>query len=238
MAKEIRLQKFLAECGIASRRKCEKYILEGRVRVNGYVVTEFGVKVTEKDIVEFDNNIVKINNLGIYIMLHKPEGCVTTVADQFGRSTVMDYIDIDDRIFPIGRLDYDTSGLLLMTNDGELAYKLTHPKHNITKTYIATVENKPAINEMIRFSKGLIIDGYKTSPAKISIVRKHENGLFSLRIQIKEGRNRQVRKMCEEIGCPVKYLKRISTGKLSLGNLKKGDYRYLTEDEVKYLRGL
>lgn len=232
---ETRLQKYLADCGVGSRRKCEEYILDGRVRVNGLTVTELGTKVTQADRVEFDNKIVKPQKNKVYIMLHKPEGCVTTVTDQFDRPTVMDYIDIDERIFPVGRLDYDTSGLLLLTNDGDLAYKLTHPKHNITKTYIATVEREPEKGEMIRFSKGLIIDGYKTAPASIFMAKRHDNGFISLKIQIKEGRNRQVRKMCDEIGCPVRYLKRISTGRLTLGDLKKGEYRFLTEDEIKYL---
>jgi pseudouridine synthase len=235
---ETRLQKYLAECGVASRRKSEEYILEGRVKVNGKVITELGTKVKKGDRVEFDGKLVNKEERLVYIMLHKPEGCVTTVTDQFERHTVMDYIDIEERIFPVGRLDYDTSGLLLLTNDGELTYKLTHPKHNITKTYIATVENKPSKEEMQRFSKGLIIDGYKTSPAKIFVAKHHENGLVSLKIQIKEGRNRQVRKMCEEIGCPVRYLKRIATGRLVLGTLKKGDYRELTTDEVAYLKSL
>jgi pseudouridine synthase len=235
---ETRLQKYLAECGVASRRKSEEYILEGRVKVNGKVITELGTKVKKGDRVEFDGKLVNKEERLVYIMLHKPEGCVTTVTDQFERHTVMDYIDIEERIFPVGRLDYDTSGLLLLTNDGELTYKLTHPKHNITKTYIATVENEPSKEEMQRFSKGLIIDGYKTSPAKIFVAKHHENGLVSLKIQIKEGRNRQVRKMCEEIGCPVRYLKRIATGRLVLGTLKKGDYRELTTDEVAYLKSL
>ncbi len=235
---EMRLQKYLAECGVASRRKCEEFITEGRVRVNGETVTELGTKVTESDTVEFDGKVLSPEERLVYLMLHKPEGCVTTVTDQFERHTVMDYIDIEERVFPVGRLDYDTSGLLLLTNDGELTYKLTHPKHNITKTYIATVERQPSKEEMQRFSKGLIIDGYKTSPAKIFVAKIHENGLVSLKIQIREGRNRQVRKMCEQIGCPVRYLKRIATGRLVLGTLKKGDYRELTKDEVEYLKSL
>lgn len=235
---KIRLQKYLAEAEVASRRKAEEMITEGRVRVNGKTVTELGTKVEENDVVEVDGKIVKPQEKMIYIMLHKPEGCVTTAKDQFERETVMDYIqDIDARLYPVGRLDYDTSGLLIMTNDGDLTYKLTHPKHNVAKTYIARVEEEPTKEEMHRFEKGLKIDGYKTAPAKI-VVAKRDDRFISLKIQIKEGRNRQVRKMCEMIGHPVKHLKRIATGKLYLGDLKKGEYRFLTEEEIKYLKNL
>lgn len=236
---QIRLQKFLAEAEVASRRKSEQIILEGRVSVNGKVVTELGTKVdTQDDVVCLDGEVIKIKEELIYIMLHKPEGCVTTAKDQFERETVMDYIkDIDARLYPVGRLDYDTSGLLILTNDGDMTYKLTHPKHNIAKTYIAKVAERPTEDELKRFERGLFIDGYKTAPARIFVAKEDER-MVSLKIQIKEGRNRQVRKMCETIGHPVKHLKRIATGKLFLGELKKGEYRYLTDEEIKYLKSM
>lgn len=233
----VRLQKFMADRAVSSRRAAEEIILEGRVKVNGRVVDTLGVKVDdEKDIVEVDGRIISDKDKKVYIMLHKPEGCVTTVKDEFNRRTVLDILkDVEERVFPVGRLDFDTSGLLLLTNDGELTYKLTHPKHNVEKTYIAKVVGEPTKEEMTRFEKGLYIDGRKTAPAKIFVVKK-QGDFVSLKIVIKEGRNRQVRRMCEAIGHPVKNLKRIATGKLFLGELKKGEYRYLTDSEVKYLK--
>lgn len=235
----IRLQKYLADASIASRRKSEQIILDGHICVNGKVVTELGTKVdTERDIVTYKGNEVKINNNYIYIMFHKPEGCVTTVHDQFERKTVMDYIqDIEERIYPVGRLDFDTSGLLILTNDGDLTYRLTHPKHNIEKVYIANVIGEPTKEEINKFEKGLYIDNYKTSQAKLYIVKRNGN-LTSIKVVIREGRNRQVRKMCEAINHPVRNLKRIATGKLFLGELKRGEYRHLTKEEVNYLKNL
>ncbi len=234
-----RLQKYLAEAGVASRRKSEEFIFSGRVSVNGDVVSEPGFKVdSEKDIVEFDGKRVFAEKEHIYIAFHKPEGCVTTVKDQFGRKTVLDYFgDIDRRIYPVGRLDYDTSGLIIMTDDGELTYALTHPKHNIDKVYIAKVDKIPAKEKIAEFEKGLIIDGYKTktAPAKLTVVKKYKNSA-SLEIVIHEGRNRQVRKMCGAIGCNVLKLKRIAVGNIELGNIKKGEYRFLSEQEILYLK--
>lgn len=234
----MRLQKYLAEAQVASRRKAEEIILEGRVNVNGKKVTELGTKVeSEIDEITVDGKKVEICEKMVYIMLNKPEGCVTTVKDQFGRKSVIDYVkDIGERVYPVGRLDYDTSGLLIITNDGELTYRLTHPKHNIEKTYIAEVDKVPDEEAMEKFRNGIIIDGRKTAPAKIKIIKKSK--LTTLNIKIKEGRNRQVRKMCAAIGCNVITLKRIATGNLELGNLEKGKYRYLTDEEIKYIRNL
>lgn len=234
----MRLQKYLAEAQVASRRKAEEIILEGRVNVNGKKVTELGTKVeSEIDEITVDGKKVEICEKMVYIMLNKPEGCVTTVKDQFGRKSVIDYVkDIGERVYPVGRLDYDTSGLLIITNDGELTYRLTHPKHNIEKTYIAEVDKVPDEEAMEKFRNGIIIDGRKTAPAKIKIIKKSK--LTTLNIKIKEGRNRQVRKMCAAIGCNVIMLKRIATGNLELGNLEKGKYRYLTDEEIKYIRNL
>lgn len=234
----MRLQKYLAEAQVASRRKAEEIILEGRVNVNGKKVTELGTKVeSEIDEITVDGKKVEICEKMVYIMLNKPDGCVTTVKDQFGRKSVIDYVkDVGERVYPVGRLDYDTSGLLIITNDGELTYRLTHPKHNIEKTYIAEVDKVPDEEAMKKFRNGIIIDGRKTAPAKIKIIKKGK--LTTLNIKIKEGRNRQVRKMCAAIGCNVITLKRIATGKLELGNLEKGKYRYLTDEEIKYIKNL
>ncbi len=232
----IRLQKFLADCGICSRRKAEEYILQGDVVVNGKIITELGFKVDEnKDKVYFKDKPVKIEQKKVYIMLNKPEGCVTTAKEQFDRKTVFDYIDIKERVVPVGRLDYDTSGLLILTNDGDLTYKLTHPKHNIKKVYIAKVYGTPTKEKLEKFKKGIVIDGYKTAPANIQILEK-DNKYCTLKISITEGRNRQVRKMCDAIGHRVVNLKRVAIDKIILGNLKIGEYRYLTKEEVSYLK--
>ncbi len=231
-----RLQKYLADAQVASRRKAEEIILSGRVSVNGDIVTQLGTKVEDGDTVCVDGKEVRPVQKNIYIMLHKPEGYVTTAKEQFGRPAVLDLVDCGCRIYPVGRLDYDTSGLLLLTNDGELTYRLTHPKHNVEKTYIAQVEGTPSDEEMQRFRKGLEIDDYITAPAKIKILKKA--ALTTLKIVIHEGKNRQVRKMCDAIGHKVRRLKRVATGKLSLGDLEKGKYRQLTEEEIDYLKTL
>lgn len=234
----MRLQKYIAEAQIASRRKAEEMILDGRVSVNGEIIRELGTKVeSDSDVVSVDGKEIHICEKLIYIMLNKPEGCVTTVKDQFNRKNVMDYVsDIKERIYPVGRLDYDTSGLLIMTNDGDLTYRLTHPKHNVDKTYIAHVDRKPDKKDMEKFRKGIVIDGRKTAEAEIKIIK--EGKLTELEIKIREGRNRQVRKMCAAINCNVVKLKRIATGKLELGELEKGKYRYLDKDEINYLKSL
>lgn len=234
----IRLQKYLAEAQVASRRKSEEIILAGRVSVNDKIVTELGTKVeSEVDIVKVDGKIVEICEKMLYILLNKPEGCVTTVKDQFDRKSVLDYVsDVKERIYPVGRLDYDTSGLLILTNDGELTYKLTHPKHNVDKTYVADVDREPSAEDMKCFESGIIIDGRKTAPAKIKIIKKGK--LTSLEIKIHEGRNRQVRKMCAAINCNVVKLKRIALGNIELGALEKGKYRELNEKEINYLKTL
>ncbi len=234
----IRLQKYLAEAQVASRRKSEEIILAGRVSVNDKIVTELGTKVeSEVDIVKVDGKIVEICEKMLYILLNKPEGCVTTVKDQFDRKSVLDYVsNVKERIYPVGRLDYDTSGLLILTNDGELTYKLTHPKHNVDKTYVADVDREPSVEDMKRFESGIIIDGRKTAPAKIKIIKKGK--LTSLEIKIHEGRNRQVRKMCAAINCNVVKLKRIALGNIELGALEKGKYRELNEKEINYLKTL
>lgn len=236
---EVRLQKFLAEAGIASRRKAEELIVMGKIQLNGKVVTELGTKVdTQKDVVLYQNKKVEIKQNFVYIMLYKPEGYVTTVKDQFQRPTVMDLLkDVTERVYPVGRLDYDTSGLLLLTNDGDLTYRLTHPKHHIEKTYEAKLFGIPSEQDILKFRRGIIIDGKKTEPATLEILKK-EKKYTTVRIVIQEGRNRQVRKMCQAIKHPVAQLKRIGTGTLFLKDLKKGSYRYLTQKEISYLKSL
>ena len=234
---EIRLQKYLSQCGVASRRKAETYILEGRITLNGKVATLLGTKVNvEKDEIMIDGNKVTRSENLVYIMLNKPQGYITSVKDQFNRPTVIDLLkDINERLVPVGRLDYDTSGLLLLTNDGEFTYKLTHPKHNIGKVYIARVEGIPNQQKLNRFMNGLKIDDYTTSKSDIEIVKKYSKNC-ELKITIYEGKNRQVRKMCSEIGHEVINLKRVQIGNLKLGSLKECQYRHLTGEELKYLQ--
>ena len=236
---QIRLSKYLADAGICARRKAEEEILQGHVAVNGEVVRELGTKAdTDNDIVTWRGKVVVRPMRHVYVMLHKPEGYVTTAADEHGRPTVMSLVaDAGARLVPIGRLDYNTSGLLLMTNDGDLTYKLTHPKHEIKKTYLAKIKGSPTAAALHRFRSGLEIEDYKTAPADIVVIRQNEK-TTDVKIIIGEGRNRQVRKMCEAIGHPVTALKRAGTGRLFLENLPKGQYRHLTQAEVNYLKKL
>ncbi len=236
---EVRLQKYLADCGVASRRKCEEIILSGRVEVDGEVVEELGTKVDPKvNKVTVNGRLIKNTQDFRYILLHKPEGFITTAKDQFDRPSVIDIVgDVEERIYPVGRLDYDTSGLLLLTNDGDLTFKLTHPKHNVEKTYIARVAGIPDQDAIESLKSGVYIDGYKTARAKVDIVKTLE-GSTSVKISIKEGKNRQVRKMFSAVGHEVLALKRIATGNLFLGELKRGEFRDLTDEEVRYLKNL
>jgi 23S rRNA pseudouridine2605 synthase len=233
---EERLQKYIASCGVTSRRKAEELILQGRVEVNGEKKMELGAKVDpEKDSVKVDGKEIKTKKNFIYIKLYKPEGYVTTVKDQFGRKTVMDLVASDDRIYPIGRLDYDTSGLILLTNDGDLANRLMHPSYHIYKTYDAKVEGKLSQAEVEKLRSGINIEDYRTAPAKVNVLK--ESGRYSVvRISIFQGKNRQVRKMFDSVGHNVIELKRISFGDISLGSLTPGQWTNLTEREIKYLK--
>lgn len=237
----MRINKYIASCGVASRRKAEEIILEKRVKVNGKVVEELSFNIDEKnDRVEIDGKKIGINENNIYIVLNKPEGYITTVKDQFDRPSVLDLVsDIKERIYPIGRLDYETSGLLILTNDGDLTYKLTHPKHEVAKTYIARVKGIPSSEKMKQFEEGLYIEDYKTAPAKIRIIDKNEEKNYSIcEIKIHEGRNRQVRKMCKSIDHPVQRLKRAAMGKITLKGTEIGKYRHLTSEEIDYLKAI
>lgn len=237
--KGMRLQKYMAKCGVASRRRSESIILEGRVKVNDRVIDRLGTKVNpNRDIVKVDNRIIKMEKNKVYIMLNKPEGYVTTVRDRHGQDIVLDLINgVEERIFPIGRLDSDTSGLLLLTNDGELAYRLTHPKYEVEKRYMALVEGVPGNDKLTRFRKGLKIDGRMTAKAYIEVIKEYTNSSL-LEIAIHEGRNRQIRRMCKYIGHPVLSLKRISIAELTLNDLEVGRWRYLTQGEIDYLKQL
>ena len=224
-----RLQKYMADCGVASRRKCEGLIVSGNVTVNGVTITELGTKVEENDVVKVNGKAIKPVAKKIYIMMNKPVGYLTSVGDDRGRNTVMDLIDgeISSRVFPVGRLDYDTEGLLLMTNDGELANALMHPKKNIDKTYKVVIDKVPSPLDIEKLKRGVVIDGRKTYPAKVDWLKDN-----TLMISIHEGRNRQVRKMCESLGFAVKYLQRVSVGNLTLGNVPLGRWRHLSIHEV------
>jgi len=233
----VRLQKYMADCGIASRRKCEEYIINGKVKVNGIVVDELGVKINpKKDIVLYNNQQIKNNkNEFIYVLLNKPIGYVTTVKDQFNRPTLLDLVKIKDvRLVPVGRLDMYTSGAIILTNDGEFVYKVTHPKFEIEKTYTVTILGKVTNEELNKLRNGVKIEDYITQNAKVKILKYDEiKNVTRLEIIIHEGKNREVRKMCNAIDKKVLALHRTKIGNLDVKSLDLGKWRYLTKDEIK-----
>lgn len=233
----MRLNKFMASCGVASRRKCDEIILEGRVKINAKVVRKLGVQVDPaKDLVTIDDGAIRIKGEYEYYLLNKPTGYVTTVSDPQGRRTVMDLIpESSKRLYPIGRLDYNTSGLLLVTNDGELTQKLTHPSFELGKTYVAKVEGEIKSADVEKLKKGVDIGGFVTSPATVNVISANKQE-SKIKITIHEGKNRQVRKMFKAVGKRVTELERIAIGKISLSGLKSGECRSLTEKEIKYLK--
>ena len=235
---EERLQKYLARCGIASRRKCEELILQGKITVNKKIIKELGTKVTSNDIVEYNGKIVNPPEEKIYILLNKPIGYVTTVKDQFGRDTVLDLVKVNKRIVPVGRLDMYTSGALILTNDGEMVNRLTHPKNEVNKTYNVTVAGILTKEDICKLEKGVEIgDGYITKPAKVKILKIDEEKNFSrIQITIHEGKNRQIRKMCEAIQKKVLALHRCKIGNIEVKDLKIGTWRYLKENEINNLK--
>ncbi|MBE5730609.1 MAG: rRNA pseudouridine synthase [Clostridiales bacterium] len=232
----MRINKYLAECGLASRRKCEAFVTEGRVKVNGKLVTSLATEVDSRDTVTVDGEKVQPIKKHVYLIMNKPKGYVCTASDEFGRKTVLDLIkDKKERIFPVGRLDYDTEGLLLLTTDGDLANRLTHPRNEITKTYSAKVEGEVDEELIERLRGGVILDGVKTKKCKIKLV-EFKDGLSRFEVVISEGRNRQVRRMFESINKEVVFLKRVAIGDLKLSGLNRGEYRALTPEEVNYLK--
>ena len=233
-----RLQKILAQAGVASRRKCEEMILAGQVQVNEETVTTLGTKVDPA----VDTITVNGKRVGaeqkLYIVFNKPKGVITSATDPHGRKVVTDYIKgVKERVYPVGRLDYDTEGLLLLTNDGEFAHLLTHPKHHVPKTYLATVKGVPHGTSLDKLKQGIMLEDGMTAPAEVEYYDVDpENKYSTISITIHEGRNRQVRRMFEAIGHPVERLKRTSFGYLLLGTMKRGSYRSLTANEVESLR--
>lgn len=236
---EVRLQKYLAECGIASRRKCEEYIEQGKVEVNGKIVSKLGIKINpEEDKVKFEGKEVKASNKLVYILLNKPIGYVTTVDEQFGREKVLDLVKVKERIVPVGRLDMYTSGALILTNDGDFVYKVTHPKHEITKTYTVTLKGIIKSEEVEKLQEGVDIEGYVTKPAKVKILKTDtEKNRTRLEIIIHEGKNRQVRRMCEAIGKKVIALHRSKIGNISVKDIELGKWRYLKSSEIEDILG-
>lgn len=233
---EERLQKYLANNGVAARRKCEEYILEGKVKVNGKVVTELGTKVNpETDKIEFNGKEIKKVEKYIYILLNKPIGYVTTVKDQFDRPTVLDLVNVKEKVLPVGRLDMYTSGALLLTNDGAFINTVTHPKNEIEKTYTVTVKGIVNQEDVKKLEDGVEIEDYISGKAKVKILKTDEEKQISrLQITIHEGKNREVRKMCEAIGKKVLALHRRRIGNLDVKNIEIGHWRYLTPKEVEY----
>lgn len=235
---EERLQKFMARCGVASRRKCEEIITMGRVRVNDSLVAELGNKIDpDLDKVYVDDKLISIEENKVYIALNKPEGIVSTVKDEKGRKTILDLVEVKERIYPIGRLDYETSGLIILTNDGDIYNKVIHPREAINKVYMALLEGLPTEEEIHKFCNGIDIDGYITAKADLQVL-KRVGVNSSVRITIHEGRNRQIRKMCDEIDHSVINLKRVSVGEICLEDLEKGKWRNLTIKEIEYLKNL
>ncbi len=235
---EIRLQKYISDCGIMSRRAAEVKISTGKVKINGKVA-KLGQKIDpEKDKVEIDGKPLRIQRKSTYtyVLLNKPRGYLSSVSDDRGRKCVTELVsNIKLRLYPVGRLDMDSDGLLLMTNDGDLTNRLTHPRHEIPKIYRVKVKPAPSKEQMAILTSAIVIDGYKIHPAEVEILTSNEENAILL-IKLYEGRNRQIRKMCEAADLGVLWLTRIAIGELDMGNLQRGKWRYLTEDEIAYLK--
>lgn len=232
----MRINKYIAQAGIASRRKADELVANGNVKVNGLTLSEAGYDVKDGDVVEVNGHIIEPEDKKVYILLNKPLGYVTTVSDDRQRPTVMELVaDVDARIFPVGRLDYNTSGMLIMTNDGDFAYRMTHPKHEVPKTYRARVSGVLSGEKCAQLQKGVDIGGFITSRARVSIIKGTQRSTI-VDITIHEGKNRQVRKMFRAVGNPVQELQRIAIGEIRLGRLAEGHYRKLTREEIEYLK--
>ena len=235
----MRLNKYIAAAGICSRRKADELIANGNVKVNGAVVQQMGINVGEDDEVIVNGRVIECAaQKKVYVAVNKPLGYITSMDDDKDRATVAELVaDIPERLFPVGRLDYNTTGLLIMTNDGDLTYTLTHPKHEVYKTYVAVVEGVLSENRAAKLRRGVDIGGFVTSPAKVKIIKQFPRRAV-VEIKIHEGKNRQVRKMFAAVGNRVQELRRTAIGNIPLGRLKEGHYRKLSRDEIEYLKNL
>ncbi len=235
---EVRLQKFIADAGIASRRASEKLISDGYVKVNGEVVTQMGIKIDPtQDEVMYKSKVLKKQATLEYYLLHKPTRVVSTASDEKGRTNVVSLVKSPYRLYPVGRLDYMSSGLIILTNDGDLTYKLTHPKHEIDKEYFVKVQPPINIKQIKMLRAGVDLDGERTQPCKIKLMKDNSNTqVYS--IILREGKNRQIRRMVELVGSKVVTLERVAIGKIRIDRLKYAQYRPLTKDEIDYLKGL
>ncbi|MDY5439795.1 MAG: pseudouridine synthase [Eubacteriales bacterium] len=233
----MRINRFIASSGISSRRGAEELVRQGKIKVNNKVVTDLSTDINvDNDTVTYEGKKLKATQNFTYVMFYKPKGCVTTASDEKGRKTIYDYIDITDkRLFPVGRLDYDSEGLLLLTNDGDMAFKLTHPSNEVPKTYLVKVEGEVKEADLARLRNGVELDGEKTKRCKIKL-REFQNGISSFDMTIYEGKNRQIRRMFETIDKEVIFLKRIAIGEVRLGGLTRGKTRFLNQKEIDFLK--
>jgi len=234
----VRLNKYIADAGICSRRKADELIGNGNVKVNGATMKELGYQVEDGDVVMVNGKKIETAGKKVYVVVNKPLGYITSMDDDKDRATVAELVsDIPERLFPVGRLDYNTSGLLIMTNDGQLTYTLTHPKHEVYKTYIAKVAGVLSDARIARLRKGVDIGGFITSPAKVKVIKQMPRHAI-VEISIREGKNRQVRKMFAAVGNKVQELQRVAIGEIKLGRLMEGHYRKLNREEIEYLKKL
>ena len=232
----MRINKYIAGSGLCSRRKADELILNGNVKVNGAVLKEPGYDVKEGDLVSVNGTEITVQEEPAYYLLNKPAGYITTAKDEQDRATVLDLVpDIAERVFPVGRLDMNTTGALILTNDGKAAYRLTHPKTEVFKTYQALVSGVMSKEKLWKLRNGIDIGGYVTKPARVTIIKENKSSTL-LEISISEGKNRQVRKMCKAVGNPVQELHRVSIGEVRLGRLREGTYRKLTKAEIDYIK--
>ena len=232
----MRINKYIAQAGVASRRKADELIANGNVKINGAVMREPGYDVRDKDAVSVNGRIIENRQKLVYVLVNKPMGMITSSKDDKERATVMELVqDIDERLFPVGRLDYNTTGALIMTNDGQLTYRVSHPRHELGKTYRALVKGVLSDEKVRKLRNGVDIGGYITSKAKVKVIKGGQNSTL-VEVTIHEGKNRQVRKMFASVGNPVQELERVAIGEVRLGHLKQGHYRKLTREEIEYLK--
>lgn len=234
----MRLNKYIADAGICSRRKADELIENGNVKVNGATMKEMGYQVEDGDVVQVNGKTIENAGKKVYVAVNKPLGYITSMDDDKGRATVAELVsDVPERLFPVGRLDYNTTGLLIMTNDGQLTYTLTHPKHEVYKTYIAKVAGVLSDTRLAKLRRGVDIGGFVTSPAKVKVIKQMPRHAI-VEISIREGKNRQVRKMFAAVGNKVQELQRVAIGEIKLGRLMEGHYRKLNREEIEYLKKL